>query len=189
MFNKMCKYAFSILFAFSLLGSCQAWAKGKSHDTDAFKGIFLEGNGDNFADPNRPNEIKCPLYDEHGKHVGYVSSILYSDSARHKFCMKDGSCFSQYISGDIVYTTTSSINENVVAAFPELAPYLDNEDALLLIADSNQSIDGPGIYSWKNCGPKGTIFHGKVTSLTVRCVFLLLNGRTQKCVGCSYYFQ
>ncbi len=187
--NNFYKHLFSIVFALGLIGTCQAWAKDKSHDSNSFRGIFLQGNGDNFADPNLPNEVNCPLFDEHGKHVGYVHSELFSDSARHTFRMKDKSCFSQYISGDIVFTTTSPITDSVVAAFPELAPYLGNEDALVLIADSNQSKDGPGIYSWKNCGPKGSIFHDKVTSLTVRCVFLILNGRTEKCIGCSYAFR
>ncbi len=168
--------------------SGQVWAKSHSHHSShkKFKGIFLQGNGDNFADPNTPNEIKCPIFNEHGKHVGYVHSTLFETYAIHSFVMKDGSCFSQKIEANVALPFTSPITEDVVAAIPELAPYLGNEDAELLVVVSNQTKNGPGILCWKNCGPKGSIFHDKVTSLDVRCVFLLIDGRVQKCIDCSW---
>lgn len=191
MLRSMNKFAVSAILALGMFASGAAYAKEHSDHSDhkKFKGIFIQGNGDNFADPSLPNELKCPAFDEHGKRVGYVYSINYGETARHSFIMEDGSCFSQYISNSIALPLVQPIDEAVVAALPELAPYLYNESAGLLVVVSNQSKHGEGVYCWKNCGPKGSIFSGKVETLDVRCTFLVVDGRIEKCIACSWSFH
>ncbi|MBS0635253.1 MAG: hypothetical protein JSR37_07300 [Verrucomicrobia bacterium] len=187
----MSKFAVSAMLAVGMLATTAAWAKNDTHESGRkkFKGVFIQGNGDNFADPSLPNELKCPAFDEHGKRVGYVYSINYGETARHTFIMNDGSCFSQYISNSITLPIVQPIDENVVAALPELAPYLNDESASLLVVISNQSKGEEGVYCWKNRGPKGSIFSGKVQTLDVRCTFLVVDGRIEKCIACSWSFH
>ncbi len=168
--------------------ACLAATGGCCETGPAPMGYVYRSYGENLAKPNSAAFLKTRLYDNYGVKVGFEESSATADPnvIAHKFALNCGDTLKLEFTADTAVVEILPVDTAVVAAFPELAPFLDNPNAQIRILSGNSLKTDPGVISWK-----GTGVFKDVNYVETRCVYLALveNSifRVLSAVGCHWF--
>lgn len=174
------------LFSVHMLSACMlVFALGSASATGAevSLGADLRGAGPNLAGPSDPANIfvKCALT-LGGVPVGYQASYDNGNGTGTHVFQVVGGTLTLKLANTTADVTMKNFDATIAAAFPEVANYQYVSGAQIWYSSGNISKNAAGSISWV-----GTGTFSKVTKVEIRCVYLVVNGKVVKCLGCHYY--
>lgn len=125
------------------------------------------------------------MFDRHGCDVGRVSAASDSENGpvTNIFHLHDGSKLEVLLNKQSTLVSMFPVDELTVQCFPEVAQYLNDPNAKVMITSCNHTKrKDSNVLSWK-----GRCLFKKANVLQVRCAFLLLNDKIHEQLGCQWF--
>lgn len=153
------------------------------------KGIVLRGYG-NATPKTEDGVTHCRCYNDCGKEVGFLETYKIDTPGAfgHRWILKNGSSLDVHFTENSDLFYQQPVTGEVVAAFPELAPYINRPDAIFITFVGNHNKCNPTSLQWE---ATGEFKHSNYVE--VRCVFLAFVVEDeplpafQQCLGCHWF--
>ena len=161
--------------------------------TAAHAALDLDGRGENMEKTN-PFKIICPLYGQNGNYMGTAETTIDPGTGAkvHVIKLLNGTLtlntepLSEIVIGDPRdpdFPMVIPVNDRTAKATadPDVEANKNNPNASILIVNANINLTD------QNSQASGSL--QKYNFLEVRCLYLMVNGRIVKCLGCHVHFD